>query len=297
MKKKKIKVSLFQIIIHIIFVLLSLACIVPLLLVVGISFTEERSLMVDGYHFLPKVFSLDSYRYVFSGATSVLRAYGVTILVTVIGTGLHLLITSMLAYALTREEVTYREKLSLFVYIPVLFSGGLVPYYMLMTKYLNLKNTIWVLILVNLVSAVNVLIMKNFFRSIPTSLIESARIDGSGEFRTFFTIVLPLSTPSLATIGLFVAIAYWNDWMTCSLYIETPKLYTLQFLLQSLMNNIGYLQSNAQASQSIERAMGMLPSEGARMATCVLAIGPIILLYPFLQKYFEKGLTIGAVKE
>ena len=166
-----------------------------------------------------------------------------------------------------------------------------------MTRYLHLKNTIWVLILVQLVSAVNVLIMKNFFRTIPKSLIESARIDGSGEFRTFFSIVLPLSTPSLASIGLFVAIAYWNDWMTCSLYIETPKLHTLQYLLQSLMNNIGYLQANAGASQSMEQAVLALPSEGARMATCVLAIGPIIFLYPFLQKYFAKGLTIGAVKE
>lgn len=295
--KKKRTVSVFKVGIHTIFLCLSLICVVPLLLVVGISFTGETSLMVDGYHFIPKVFSTDSYRYVFSGAASVVQAYVVTIVVTVMGTALHLLITAMLAYALTREEVTWREKISLFVYIPVLFNGGLVPQYMLMTRYLHLKNTIWVLILINLVSAVNVLIMKNFFKSIPNSLIESARIDGSGEFRTFFKIVLPLSTPSLATIGLFVSIAYWNDWMTCSLYIETPKLYTLQYLLQSLMNNIGYLQSNAQASRSIEQALGVLPSEGARMATCVLAIGPIILLYPLLQKYFEKGLTIGAVKE
>ncbi|MEG0386730.1 MAG: carbohydrate ABC transporter permease [Niameybacter sp.] len=293
MIKIRKKMSLSQIIIHIVFILLSLLCLLPLLLVVAISFTGEKSLMIEGYHFIPKDFSLDAYKYVFSGATSVLRAYGVTIVVTVMGTMLHLLVTSMLAYALTREEVTGRNKISLFVYIPVLFNGGLVPMYILMTRYLNLKNTILVLILVNLVSAVNVLIMKNFFRTIPHSLIESARIDGSGEFRTFFQIVLPLSTPSIATIGLFVAIAYWNDWMTCSLYIEKPKLYTLQYLLQSLMNNIGYLQSNAQASQSIEKALGTLPS----MATCVLAIGPIILLYPFLQKYFAKGLTIGAVKE
>ena len=191
---KKIQFSLSRIFIHAIFILLSLACIIPLLLVVSISLTEERSLMVDGYHFWPKVFSIDAYHYVFSGASSVLRAYGVTIFVTIVGTILHLLVTSMLAYALTREEVTHREKLSLFVYIPVLFNGGLVPYYMLMTRYLHLKNTIWVLILVNLVSAMNVLIMKNFFRGIPKSLIESARIDGSGEFYTFFKIVLPLST-------------------------------------------------------------------------------------------------------
>ncbi|MDC7286782.1 carbohydrate ABC transporter permease [Blautia schinkii] len=296
MTKKKNHI-LSKSIVHIIFIAASLICILPLILVIGVSFTDENSLMMSGYHFIPKVFSLDAYKYVFTGATSVIRAYAVTIFVTAAGTFLHLLFMSMLAYALTREEVTARNKISLFVYIPVLFSGGLVPYYMLMTRYLHLKNTIWVLILVQLVSATNVLIMKNFFRNIPQSLIESARIDGSGEFRTFFSIVLPLSTPSLASIGLFVAIAYWNDWMTCSLYIETPKLHTLQYLLQSLMNNIGYLQANAGASHSMEQAILTLPSEGARMATCVLAIGPIIFLYPFLQKYFAKGLTIGAVKE
>lgn len=297
MKSRRIKISAGRIATHVIFILLCLLCILPLILVVAISFTDERTLMVDGYRFIPQVYSVKAYRYVFSGATSVLNAYGVTILVTGLGTILHLFVTSMLAYSLSRKEVTYRKGISLFVYIPVLFNGGLVPYYILMTRYLHLKNTIWVLIIVNVVSAVNVLIMKNFFRTIPDALIESARIDGSSEFKTFYKIVLPLSTPSLATIGLFVAIAYWNDWMTCSLYIEKSKLYTLQYLLQALMNNIGYLQANVHASQSMEAALGMLPSEGARMATCVLAIGPIILLYPFLQKYFEKGLTIGAVKE
>lgn len=291
------KLHFSKIAIHLIFIAMSLACILPLLLVVAISFTDEQSLMLEGYHFWPKEFSTAAYQYVFSGAGSVLNAYAVTIFVTVVGTILHLLITSMLSYSLTRPEVTHRKALTFFVYLPVLFNGGLVPQYILFTRILHLKDTIWVLIIVYLVSVINILIMKNFFRTIPDSLIESARIDGSGEIRTFFRIALPLSKPSLATIGLFVAIAYWNDWMTASLYIESPKLRPLQYLLQSLMNNIGYLQSNAQASQSMEAAIGMLPSEGARMATCVLAIGPIILLYPLLQKYFEKGLTIGAVKE
>ena len=291
------KLHFSKITIHLIFIALSLACILPLLLVVSISFTDEQSLMLDGYRFWPKTFSTAAYQYVFSGAGSILNAYAVTIFVTVVGTLLHLLITSMLSYSLTRPEVTHRRALTFFVYLPVLFNGGLVPQYILLTRILHLKDTIWVLIIVYLVSTVNILIMKNFFRTIPDSLIESARIDGSGEIRTFFRIALPLSKPSLATIGLFVAIAYWNDWMTASLYIESQNLRPLQYLLQSLMNNIGYLQSNAQASQSMEAAIGMLPSEGARMATCVLAIGPIILLYPLLQKYFEKGLTIGAVKE
>ena len=295
MAKKKFHISYG--IIHIVLILLTAVCVIPLLLVVGISFTDEQSLMSNGYNLIPKVFSLDAYKYVFTGAASVGQAYLVTIVVTVVGTAGHLLFMSMLAYALTREEVTARNKISFFVYLPVLFNAGLVPTYMLFSRTLQLKNTIWVLILIMIASSTNVLILKNFFNTIPKSLIESARIDGSSEFRTFFTIVLPLSKPSLASIGLFVAIAYWNDWMTCSLYIETPKLQTLQYLLQSLMNNIAYLQANAGASASMEQAIASLPSESARMATCVLAVGPIIFLYPFLQKYFEKGLTIGAVKE
>lgn len=295
MAKKKFHISYG--IIHIVLILLTAVCVIPLLLVVGISFTDEQSLMSSGYNLIPKVFSLDAYKYVFTGAVSVGRAYLVTIVVTVAGTAGHLLFMSMLAYGLTREEVTARNKISFFVYLPVLFNAGLVPTYMLFTRTLHLKNTIWVLILISIASSTNVLILKNFFSTIPKSLIESARIDGSSEFRTFFTIVLPLSKPSLASIGLFVAIAYWNDWLTCSLYIETPKLQTLQYLLQSLMNNIAYLQANAGASASLEAAIANLPSESARMATCVLAVGPIIFLYPFLQKYFEKGLTIGAVKE
>ena len=295
MTKKKFHISYG--IMHIVLILLTAVCVIPLLLVVGISFTDEQSLMSNGYNLIPKDFSLDAYKYVFTGAASVGQAYLVTIVVTVVGTAGHLLFMSMLAYGLTREEVTARNKLSFFVYLPVLFNAGLVPTYMLFTRTLHLKNTIWVLILISIASSTNVLILKNFFSTIPKSLIESARIDGSSEFRTFFTIVLPLSKPSLASIGLFVAIAYWNDWLTCSLYIETPKLQTLQYLLQSLMNNIAYLQANAGASASMEAAIASLPSESARMATCVLAVGPIIFLYPFLQKYFEKGLTIGAVKE
>lgn len=295
MKANSFKVS--NVCLHTLFILLTLACVIPLLLVVGISFTDEKILLAEGYHLIPRKFSLAAYQYVFSGAASVFKAYGVTIFVTVVGTFIHLLCMSMLAYGLTREEVTARNKLTLFVYIPVVFNGGLVPTYMMMTKYLHLKDSVWALIFVFSASAVNVLIMKNFFRAIPNSLIESARIDGSGEIRTFFKIVLPLSKPSLASIGLFTAIAYWNDWQNCSLYIENPDLQTLQYLLQSLMNNIQYLQTHSNASQSMQAAIAELPNEGARMATCVLAIGPIIFLYPFLQKYFAAGLTIGAVKE
>jgi len=186
------KLTFSQIVTHVIFIMLCLICILPLLLVLSISLTNERSLLLDGYRFIPNIWSIKAYKYVFSGASSVINAYSVTIFVTFVGTVLHLLITSMLSYALSRREVTLRNIISLFVYIPVLFNGGLVPTYILLTRTLKLKNTIWVLIIVYLVSAIHVLIMKNFFKSIPDSLIESARIDGSGEFRTFFQIVIPL---------------------------------------------------------------------------------------------------------
>ena len=286
------KRTVSQGVLHVIFMLLALMCIVPLVIILSISLTSEQVLLTEGYSLLPKETTLYAYRYTLSGASSVVRAYGVTIFVTVAGTAIHLL-----AYALTRKEVTARNKISLFVFFPVLFSGGLVPYYVLLVKVLSIKNTIWALIAAGVVSPMNVIIMKNFFRTIPESLIESARIDGSSEYRTLFQIVMPLSKPSLATVGLFTAIGYWNNWMQCSLFIETPKLYTLQYLLQSLMNNIKYLQANAGNIKGMENALLKLPSEGARMATCILSIGPIILLYPLIQKYFEKGLTLGAVKE
>lgn len=294
---RKHKIGVFDVSVHIVFILLSLACILPLLLVLGISLTAESSLISEGYHLIPREFSTAAYSYVFSSSSTIIRAYGITVFVTVVGTFLQLLFTAMMAYALTRPEVKGRYFLALIVYIPCLFNGGMVASYILMSQTLHLRNTIWVLFVGSLISPGNVLIMRKFLRSIPESLIESARIDGSGEIRTFFKIVLPLSKPSLASLGLFTAIAFWNDWMTCNLYITDTKLFNLQYLLQSMMKNIQNVLANADRTQGMQNALAHLPTEGVRMATCILAIGPIILLYPMLQKYFNKGLTIGAVKE
>lgn len=294
---RKHRIGVFDISVHAVFIFLSLACILPLVLVLGISLTEESSLAAEGYHLIPRVFSIEAYRYAFAASNTIFRAYGITIFVTVVGTFVQLLFTAMMAYALTRPEVKGRYFLALLVYIPCLFNGGMVASYILMTQTLNLKNTIWVLFVGALISPGNVLIMRKFLRSIPESLIESARIDGSGEIHTFFKIVLPLSKPSLASLGLFTAIAFWNDWMTCNLYITDSRLYNLQYLLQSMMTNIKNIMANADRTKGLEMALANLPSEGVRMATCVLSIGPIIFLYPMLQKYFNKGLTIGAVKE
>jgi putative aldouronate transport system permease protein len=249
--------------------------------------------MQNGYKLIPETFSLKAYEFIFTGSSPLPRAYIVTTIVTLAGTLLHLFISSMLAYTLSRKEIKYRNIVAFIVVFCLLFNGGLVPTYILFSKYLHIKDTIFVLIVPYLVSSVNVLILRNFFMSVPDSIIESARIDGSGEFNTFIKLVVPLSTPALATIGLFVSVFYWNDWFTSALYIENGKLYTLQFLLQSIMNNIEYLQGNG----LVEEIAANLPSETARMATCILAIGPIVLAYPFLQKYFVKGLTLGAVKQ
>ncbi|MBP1965345.1 carbohydrate ABC transporter permease [Paenibacillus aceris] len=286
------RMKLSNLVINFSFIVYSVLCIVPMLVVLSISLSSEQSIFKYGYHILPRDFSLKAYEFILLGNSPILRAYGVTIIVTVVGTLLHLVISSMFAYSLSRGEVKYRNIVSFLVVFCLLFNGGLVPWYILITKYLHMKDTIFALFVPYLVSSVNILIMRNFFRTIPESIIESARIDGSGEFNTFLKLVIPLSTPVLATIGLFVAVFHWNDWFTSALFIDNNKLFTLQYLLQSIMNNIAYLSGNP----LVEKSAANLPDETARMATCILAVGPIVLAYPFLQKYFVKGLTLGAVK-
>lgn len=295
-KKKKKKITLPQIIINIIFILVSLFCIMPLILVLSVSFSSEHAIITNGYSFLPQEFTLNAYKYILTGSKTLIKAYMVTIFVTAIGTVCHVFITAMFSYTLSRQELKYRKVISFLVFFTLLFSGGLVPTYILISRYLHLQNHIGVFILPYLTNAIHVLIMRNFFRAIPNSIIESARIDGSGEFRTFLKIVLPISLPSLATIGLFIAVFLWNDWFTPLLYIENPNLYNLQFLLRSIMTNISYLIGNIEKFRGQEEIFTNLPNDTAMMATCIMAIGPIIILYPFLQKYFIKGLTLGSVK-
>lgn len=289
--KKKFTVS--QVAIHLLFILISLTSIIPMMIIISTSLSSELEVARTGYGLVPKNFTLAAYKFIFSGGSPMIRAYFVTTIVTILGTFLNLFISSMLAYGLSRKEIKYRGFLSFIVVFCLLFSGGLVPTYILVTKYLHLGNKMAAMYVPYIVSSVYVIMMRNFFMAVPDSLIESARIDGSGEFNTFIKIVIPLSKPILATIGLFVAVFMWNDWTACSLYIDDSKLYGLQFLLQSIMNNIQYLQGNVLTQKLAES----LPDETARMATCILAVAPILIGYPFLQKYFVKGLTIGAVKE
>lgn len=279
------------------FSLYSLICIGPLFLILAVSFTDEKAIWKNGYSFIPEKFSLRAYKYVLSDASVVMRAYGVTIFVTVIGTLLALTVTSLYAYPLSRKDFRYRYGFTLFMYFTMLFSGGLVPWYLVCVYVLHIKNTIWAMILPACFSGWNAFLLRTFFAtSLPESVIESARIDGAGELRTFVSVVLPLSLPGLATVGLFNTIAYWNDWWLPLILITDEKLFNLQYSMYRVQQNIQYLIRVSSSFSESGRVMEQLPTETARMAMCVLAIGPIVMAYPFFQKYFVKGLTVGAIK-
>ncbi|NBD26281.1 carbohydrate ABC transporter permease [Paenibacillus glycinis] len=279
-----------------VFMLLSLACLYPVLLVIAVSLTDEQAIVTHGYNIIPREFSVYAYRYLFEDATQIFRGYGVSILVTVIGTIGSLLLTSLLAFPLSRRDMPYRNVIAFAVFFTMLFSGGLVPWY-LVYNAAGLNNTLLALIVPHLVMPFNVIIMRTFFaNTIPVSLIESAKIDGAGEFRIFARIVLPLSLPVMASIGLFQTLAYWNDWFTSSVFISDNHLVSLQYLMYKTIYNIQYLSSGLVDASVAGTASAAIPTETVRMAMAIVGIGPIVFVYPFLQKYFVKGLTVGAVK-
>ena len=268
----------------------------PILLIVIASFTEEQTLIRDGYTFFPKNFSLDAYYYMVKQGAVIVRAYGVSIFVTVVGTCLSVLLTTMLAYPMSRKSFKFRNALAFFVFFTMLFNGGIVPSYIMWTKFLHIKDTIWALIIPNyLVTAFNVILVKNFYQnSIPDSLVEAAQIDGASEFTIFRKIMFPLAVPTVATISLFTGICYWNDWTNGLYYITDAKLFSIQQLLNEMNNNIAFLANNAKDLGGID--LGAIPSATIRLAIAVVAILPVLIAYPFFQKFFAKGIAIGAVK-
>ena len=269
----------------------------PIILIVIASFTEEQTLIRDGYTFFPKNFSLDAYYYMVKQGAVIVRAYGVSIFVTVVGTCLSVLLTTMLAYPMSRKSFKFRNALAFFVFFTMLFNGGIVPSYIMWTKFLHIKDTIWALIIPNyLVTAFNVILVKNFYQnSIPDSLVEAAQIDGASEFTIFRKIMFPLAVPTVATISIFTGICYWNDWTNGLYYISDEKLYSIQLLLMKIMNNIQALRSNSTAAL-LGTGTVDLPGTSIRMAMAVIGILPILLIYPFVQKYLVKGVVVGAVK-
>jgi len=273
-------------------------CVFPFLFVVLISFTDEGALARDGYKLIPAKWSLGAYRYVFESGDTLLRSYGVTIFVTVVGTIVSLLFIALYAYAISRKSFKYRNFFSFFAFFTMLFNGGLVPTYIVVTQLLGLKDSIWALILPLAVNAFYIMILRTFYStSVPDAIIESGKIDGAGEFRIFLTIVLPLSLPGLATIALFSTLGYWNDWFNALLYIDSPGLVPLQSMLMRIETSMQFIMQNSQNSSLSLEALRSMPQDTSRMAMVVLATGPIIFAYPFFQRYFIQGLTIGAVKE
>lgn len=278
---------------YIFIILFAIACLIPLLLVLSSSFTSQASLNINGYKLIPSELSIDAYSLLFKSGT-VGPAYGVTIFITVVGTVLSMLVTCACAYAISCKSMYYRSVIAFFIYFTMLFNGGLVPTYLWVTKYLHLSDSLWSLILPSLVNAWNLLLMRNFFNGIPDALSESAKIDGANDMLILFKIILPISLPGIATVGLFYALAYWNEWYKALLYIHTEWKYPLQYLIMQIQKNIQYVQQNAANAGVVTE--GLVPAETTQMATAVVTIGPIILLYPFLQKYFVQGLTVGSVK-
>lgn len=292
-KKQKV----YQVIIHIVLILMALFMVIPFVLLFLCSVTDETTLVLNGYSFFPEKFSLAAYEYIISSGGKIIRAYGMTFAITIVGTLVNTLISSLLAYGLSLSNLPGRKVLSFIVFFTMLFNGGLVPTYLMYTTYFHITDTFFALVVPTfLMSAMNVIMMRTFFQtSIPTALYEACKIDGGGHFLIYRTIVLPLGKPILVSMGLFAGLAYWNDWTNGLYYISDKKeLWGIQSLLNQMITNIQYLSSNAQAAANVD--MSKFPSTAVRMAIAFVGIIPILIVFPFLQKYFAKGIALGAVK-
>ena len=279
-----------NIISYIILAFVALCCIVPFMIVISASFSSEPSLIKFGYSILPKDFSLDAYKVVFYNSRSLVDAYKITIFTTAVGSVLSILIISLTAYPLARKEYKPRKAVSFYLYFTMLFSGGAIPSYILITQYLHLRNNVLVLIIPQLVNVWNIFVLRTYFASIPSALIEAAKIDGANEFMTFFRIVMPMSVTGIATILLLTVLTYWNEWYACLMYMTKEQNITLQYFLQRTMNNIDM------SNTSVLNDMSEVPMESARMAMCVIASCPMIFVFMFFQKYFAQGINVGSVK-
>ena len=282
---------------NLLFTLLAAMAIIPVLFVFMISISSEESIRVSGYSFVPQSFSNSAYMFLWNERATILSALWISVLVTVSGTVLGLALTTTMGYVLSRPGFKLKGFYTWVVFIPMIFNGGMVASYVVNANILNMKNTIWALILPLAVSSFNIIVCKTFFRStIPDSIIESAKIDGASQLRIFGTIVLPISKPVLATIGLFLTFGYWNDWFQSSLYISRAELVSLQALLNNMMKSLDYIANNPSAGLSLQQYRNSMPSESVRMAIAIVIVIPIACAYPFFQKYFISGLSIGAVK-
>lgn len=286
-----------NVVFNIIFILLSLICFVPIILIFVISITDEQSIAQNGYQIIPDMLSSSAYSFLWGERAMILQALWISVEVTVVGTVLGVILTTTMGYVLSRPGYKLNGFFSTVVFIPMIFSGGMVASYVVIAQILNLRDTVWSLILPLCVSSFNVTICRTYFRTnIPDAVIESAKIDGASQLTIFVRIVLPISKPLLATIGLFLAFGYWNDWFQSSLYISNDNLLSLQALLNQLQKNMEFLTKNPTAGMSLQDYKLAMPTESVRMAIAIIIAVPIACVYPFFQKYFISGLTVGAVK-
>jgi len=283
-----------QTLLHIGLAVLAIAVLIPFVILVSVSLSSETDISYYGYSVIPRNVDLTAYKYVFRYPDMILDAYKVTAIFSLLGTVGNILMTSLFAYPLSRKNFKIRQKLSFFMYFTTMFSGGLVPTYILITQYLHLNDTIWVYIIPGLFGVWTAFVMRTFFNGIPDALVESAYIDGASEYRILFQIMYPLSTPMLATMACTGFLGRWNDWNTSMLYIDNDKLYSLQYMLQRILQNLTILENNPDAAQFADDMK--IPSETVRMAMAVVVAGPIVAIFPFFQKYFAKGMVMGSVK-
>ncbi|MBQ3553683.1 MAG: carbohydrate ABC transporter permease [Clostridia bacterium] len=286
----------YRLIINLFFILMCVTFIVPMLYVISISFSSNASIDASGYSLIPTEWSLDAYRYVFRNPEQVLNSYKTTIFASVVGSFLSVFVMALMAYPLSRPNFVFKKPITFFVFFTMLFGGGLIPSYILNTQYLGLANSIWIYILPGLASAWHIIIIRTFFQQLPPALVEAAKIDGAREMRVFFTIILPLSKPVLASVLFMMLTAKWNDWQTSLIYIRDETLYTLQYTLQKVLNEVEFLKNLAKSGEFNVTINADVPTEPMRFALVIVAAGPMLVVFPFFQKYFSKGLTVGAVK-
>ena len=292
MKKNKI---LGQIILTVLLAGLACCIIIPFLLILSVSFSNEEDIILNGYKLIPENFDLSGYKYVLQNPAEILQAYKITIIFSVTGTIATVFFTALIAYPISRKDMAGRSIINTMLLITMLFSGGLVPTYILNTRYLHLNNTIWIYIIPTLLSAWNIFMMRTFFSQLPDGIVEAAMIDGASQLRIFFTIILPLSKPVLATIAVMKFVGEWNSWYASLLYIDDYSLVSLQYFLQRMMKNIALIKEMQKEGIDMSATM-TIPAETARMAMAILVAGPVLFVFPFFQKYFVKGLTVGGVK-
>ena len=281
--------------IHLFFVGFGLVCIIPFMIVVSASFTSITDLSLHGFSILPPKPDVSAYAYLFKNPKQIINGYLVTMFVTIVGTFLSVLVMSMCAYALSRPRFRLKGLLTAYVFFPTLFSGGMVSSYIINTKYLHLMDSIWALILPSMVNVFHIIMLRTFFKQLPDGLFDAAMVDGAGEWRIYGIIALNLSKPAVATVAFLGALARWNEWYNAMLYIRSEEKYTLQYLLQGMMRNIQELLNAMEHAPSVAFAKE-IPGENLRMALLVVCIGPMMLFFPFFQKYFTKGMTVGSVK-